>query len=63
MEYTLGQKLQWTPDYFKWDVPAIVEVVRLYPRGLALLSNNHIADPDGVCEWHRKIAGRVTPAG
>lgn len=60
MQYTVGQRLRWEPDYFKWDVPAEVEVVRLYPRGLALLSNGYIADADGVCEWRRVVAGRVT---
>lgn len=59
MEYLIGQRLNWTPVYFKWDVQCEVEVVKLYPRGFALLSNNFIADEDGIVLWHRRLAGKV----
>lgn len=59
MEYALGQELQWIPGYFKWDVPAPVTVIRVYPRGYALLSNNKIVDDDGLADWHGRIAGKV----
>ena len=51
--------LEWTPDYFKWDVMADVTVAKLYTRGKALLSNGFIDDEDGIAEWHRRVAGRV----
>lgn len=48
MTFTLGQALQWTPHYWRWDEAREVTVIRLYPRGQALLSNNVIVDADGI---------------
>ena len=62
MNYQVGQKLVWKPDYFKWDKERVVEVVKTYPRGYAGLSNGFIVDEDGYCDWHRKIAGTVSIA-
>jgi hypothetical protein len=59
MEYTVGQALKWTPVYFRWDEPKDVTVVKVYPRGYALLSNNRIVDDDGLADWHGRIAGKV----
>ena len=47
MEYRLGDTLKWVPMFWKWDVVAPVEVVRLYRRGQALLSNGVIVDAHG----------------
>lgn len=59
MEYEVGQRLKWTPTYFKWDQSAEVEVLRVYRNGHALLSNNKIADEDGSVRWYGKIGGTV----
>lgn len=48
MNYEVGQRLQWTPKWWKWDLPRQVEVVKTYPRNRALLDNGVIVDEDGM---------------
>lgn len=65
MNYEIGQLLRWTPHYWKWDVAADVTVIRLYPRGQALLSNNVIVDGDGIAliyDGGRYVGSVAVPA-
>lgn len=55
MTYITGQQLWWTPIYFRWDVPDIVEVVQTYRCGSALLSNYQTVDADGIAQWDNGI--------
>jgi hypothetical protein len=60
MTYTVGQELWWMPIYFRWDVPDIVEVLRVYRCGSALLSNHQTVDPEGIAQWENgKVLGKV----
>ncbi len=64
MSYELGQKLWWSPVYFKWDEPHEVEVVKTYRCGSALLSNHQTVSKDGVAEWDNGVLlGRVHAGG
>jgi hypothetical protein len=60
MTYSVGQELWWMPIYFKWDVPDIVEVLRVYRCGSALLSNHQTVDAEGIAQWENgKVLGKV----
>lgn len=54
MNFTLGQYLLWTPQYFRWDCPSVVSVDKVYTSGYALLSNGQTVDGDGIAWWDGK---------
>lgn len=45
--------LRWTPRHWRWDTERDVEVVKVYPRGFALMSNGVICDRDGVATIYK----------
>lgn len=60
--YSIGQKLWWTPVYFRWDKPKVVNVVKTYRCGSALLDNHQTVTPEGIAQWDNGILlGRVEP--
>lgn len=61
MEYTVGQRLSWIPEYWKWDERKDVFVKKLYPNNRALLSNGVIVDKDGLAMIYGsgKFVGKV----
>jgi hypothetical protein len=65
MIFEVGQKMNWTPMYWRWDKAREVSVLKLYPRGFARLSNNVIVDEDGLAAIYEggRHVGRVTEVG
>lgn len=63
MNYQAGQRLQWVPLWWKWDIAREVTVQRVYPRGRAQLSNGVIVDEAGfaMTYGHGREVGRVLP--
>lgn len=61
MKYEIGQSLQWTPVYWRWDTPRKVTVSKVYGDGHALLSNGVIVDQDGLSIAYSasRMVGRV----
>jgi len=61
MDYAVGKKLWWVPDFWKWDEEREVEVTRVYPRGQACLSNGVIVDAQGCSLQYStgRMVGRV----
>ena len=63
MTFTVNQVFWWEPIYFRWDRPALVEVIKLYRCGAGLLSNGQTADKDGFIVWKSGIlVGRIYPS-
>lgn len=61
MTYVVGQKLAWTPIYFRWDRQGEVKVVQTYRFGSALLSNYQTVDKYGEARWDNgALLGRMT---
>ena len=50
--------------WWRWDSERDVDVVKVYPRGQALLSNNVIVDADGFAQIYGngRIVGRAQEA-
>jgi hypothetical protein len=51
MTFEMNQVVWWEPYYFKWDEPALVEVVEVYRCGSVRLSNGQTTDKDGNVIW------------
>ena len=63
MTFEMNQVVWWEPIYFRWDRPALVEVVEVYRCGAARLSNGQTADADCIVAWNGgRVVGKVHPA-